>query len=302
MDFSLLGEAVHSKIIISILLVAAAIILYNFAKKTIIRRVERPEVRRRWIVNHRNAVVFLVIVGLLGIWGEALRTLALSVVALAVAFTIATKELIQSILGSLLKTATNAFSLGDRIEIGDRRGDVIDHTLFTTTIMEVGPGRSFHLRTGRIITFPNNKLLDTYVVNESYNKQYVIHVFSVPVKVDQDWRKAEKILLEAAREECADYLDFARQSMKLLEETHGLDGLPVQPRINIQVAEPSRLNLLVRVPAPVGRQGRVEQAIVRKFLAQFYGQTEAEEPKPVPEDVERPKGKRESPQTSEFIF
>ncbi len=301
MDSSWLGQAVHSKIIISILLVAAAVILYSFLKRAIIHRVQRPEARRRWIVNHRNAIVFLTTVGLVAIWGEALRAVALSLVALAVAFTIATKELLQSVLGALLRTATNAYSVGDRIEIGNHRGDVIDQNLFTTTIMEVGPGRSFHLRTGRMITFPNNKLLDSYVVNESYNKQYVLHVFSVPLKADQDWQKAEKILLEAAREACADYLDFARQSMKHLEETHGLDGLPVQPRVNIQIAEPNRLNLLVRVPAPVGRQGRVEQAIVRRFLREFY-QSKQEEPGSAPEEGETAKGKRESPQTSEFIF
>ena len=40
-----------------------------------------------------------------------------------------------------MRATSRSFKLGDRIEIGDYRGDVIDYNLFTTTILETGPGK-----------------------------------------------------------------------------------------------------------------------------------------------------------------
>lgn len=265
-----LERGVWTKTVLSALVLAAALVLRALVVRAVARSVDRPELRRKWIVSIRNGVIVLVGAGLTAIWADALRTLAVSLLALAVALVIATKELLQSILASLMKAVTNPYSLGDRIEIGGYRGDVIDQSLLTTTILEVGPGKAFHMRTGRKITFPNGLLLSTGVVNESYTEHFVVHSFSIPLKLEEDWQRAEQILLEAANEQCRDFLEAARESMRKLEETYGLDGLSVDPRVHVQVSDPGRLNLLVRFPAPVGRQGRIEQAIVRRFLTAFY--------------------------------
>lgn len=271
MDYlTFIEDSVTAKLILSAFLLLVLAVLRSVAGRFVTRHITRTDARRKWLVNIRNALVFLALISLAAIWAEALRAFTVSILAVAVAFVIATKELLQSILGSMMRSVTNAYSIGDRIEIGSHRGDVIDQNMFTTTILEVGPGRAFHLRTGRIITFPNSKLLDTFVINESYTKQYTIHVFSIPLKVSEDWKEAERILLKSAEDECAYYLDFARQTMKHLEESHGLDGLPVKPRVHVQISEPTRVNLLVRLPTPVGKQGRIEQAIVRRFLDEFY--------------------------------
>lgn len=266
-----LERGVWAKIVLSTLVLAAALVLRAVVVRAVARSVDRPELRRKWIVSIRNGVIVLVGAGLTAIWADALRTLAVSLLALAVALVIATKELLQSILASIMKAVTNPFSLGDRIEIAGYRGDVIDQSLLTTTIVEVGPGKAFHMRTGRKITFPNALLLSAGVVNESYTQHFVVHSFSIPLKLEEDWQRAEQILLEAANEQCRDFLEAARESMRKLEETYGLDGLSVDPRVHVQVSDPGRLNLLVRFPAPVGRQGRIEQAIVRRFLTAFYG-------------------------------
>ena len=268
-------EQVELKLVLTLALLGGLLLLRRLVVRTAIQHVSRATERRRWVVHSRNLFVFLAVLGLTAIWAQALRAVAVSILAIGVAFVIATKELLQSILGSMQRALTNSYSVGDRIEIGSYRGDVIDQNLFTTSIMEVGPGKAFHLRTGRIVTFPNNKLLNTYVVNESQTGRYVVHAFSVPLKIEQDWERAEALLLEAARAECEPFLERARESMRNLEELHALDGLPAQPRSSIQIAEPGKVSILIRFPAPVGRQGRLEQTIIRRFLKEFYGTPQA---------------------------
>ena len=266
----------------SVVFVVLAIIVRMVVSQAIARHVAQPEARRRWVVSIRNWFVVALILGLGAIWGAALRTLAVSVVALTVAFVVATKELIQCISGSVLRTAAKAYSVGDRIQIERHRGDVIDVNFFSTTILEVGPGKPFHLRTGRTIVIPNSKLLITTVVNESHMRGLVLHMFTVPLTVDDDWERAEEILLEAAVEECKPFVEPARATMEQLEREHGLEGIPLAPRVSMTMPEAGKLDLVVRFPAPVGRQGRIEQAILRRFLQRYQPAAQDEKPTEAP--------------------
>src|SRR5207249_4793103 len=89
--------------------------------------------------------------------------------------------LISLILGFALQTPISSFiawiyilvrapyRVGDRIEIGDARGDVIDVSYLDTTLWEIG-GR--HLTadhpSGRLVKFPNTNVFNTPVFNYSW--------------------------------------------------------------------------------------------------------------------------------------
>ncbi|AOL22657.1 Small-conductance mechanosensitive channel [Erythrobacter litoralis] len=94
-------------------------------------------VARRWTANVRNALLLIAVVGLLMIWAPQLRTFALSLTAVAVAIVVATKELILCLSGSAFRTFTRAYSIGDIIEIGSHRGEVIDINLLSTRLREM---------------------------------------------------------------------------------------------------------------------------------------------------------------------
>ncbi len=224
------------------------------------------ETRRRWVLTIRNFAALIFIVGLVFIWAHELSTFAVSLVAIAVALVLATKELILCLSGSVVRAGTNAYTLGDRIEIGTTRGNVVDQNLLATTVLEVGPGHSSSQYTGRAVTFPNSLLLSHPVVNETYMKEYTVHIVTVPLALEQDWVRAEKWLLEIAAEECASFMEEAAHHMKQLEGKAWLDAPSVQPRVTLHLPEPGRVDLLLRIPAPSHRTARIEQAILRRFL------------------------------------
>jgi small-conductance mechanosensitive channel len=261
----------------SVLLVIGVFFLRILVVRTVLRfENQSSDLRRRWIVNVRNASIFVLLLGLALIWAQELRTLAVSFIALAVALVIATKEFILCISGSVIRAGTQSYAVGDRIQIGEMRGDVIDQNIFATTLLEIGPGQVSHQYTGRAIVFPNSLLLNTPVVNETYTDEYVLHVFSIPLDDGDDWQKAEQILLEAANAECSSFLEEARRHMKRLEK-HGLDSPTVAPRVTLQIPEPGKINLLLRVPSPARRKGRLEQAILRRFLSTYQRVDKSEE-------------------------
>jgi small-conductance mechanosensitive channel len=228
-----------------------------------------PETRRRWIVTIRNILVGIFIIGLISIWESQLSAFAVSLVAVALALVLATKEIIACMSGATLRMVTNSYALGDRIEIGAVRGNVVNYNLLTTTVLEVGPGQTSHQYTGRAMVIPNSLLLTQPLTNETYTKKYIIHVITIPLSKEDNWELAEQVLLEAAHIECAPYIEEARIYMKNLEGKHWLDTPSVDPRVNLRIPESGKVTLLLRVPSPAHRPSRTEQAILRHFLREY---------------------------------
>jgi len=265
-DFEIiLPVALHSLILLAVVLALRLILV----RAVLSRESLSVETRRRWTVNIRNALALVFIIGLIFIWAHQLSTFAVSLVAIAVALVLATKELILCISGTVLRVGVNAYSMGDRISIGGIRGNVVDQSLLATTVLETGPGHVSSQYTGRAVVFPNSLLMSSPLINETYMKEYIVHVMTIPLTSNDDWQMAEKVLLEIARTECGPFIAEARLHMKQLEGKNWLDAPSVEPRVSLHVPEPGRLNLLLRIPTPAHRTSRVEQAILRRFLQVF---------------------------------
>ncbi|MCA9300373.1 MAG: mechanosensitive ion channel family protein, partial [Phycisphaerales bacterium] len=252
------AQVIRSAILVFMIALGRWIILQRLRQADAISN----DMRRRWAAQVRLVSLLLLLLALFFIWGTELRTFALSVVAIAAAIVIATKELIMCVSGSVLRASGRSFQIGDRIEIGAFRGDVVDQTLLTTTILEVGPGTSIHQHTGRTIVIPNSVLLTTPVLNETFSDEFVLHAFNVPIAPDEDWHEAEKALLDAARAECASFLADAERHMDRLVRREGLEPLSVEPRVTLRLDNPAHVVMLARIAVPARRKGRIEQAIL----------------------------------------
>jgi small-conductance mechanosensitive channel len=228
-----------------------------------------PQWRRSWLVLTRNGLLATFVVGLFIIWRVEIQTFALSIVGIAVAMVIATKELILCISGTLMIRLNGAFSVGDRIEVAGYRGDVIDINLLATTIIETGPGQLTQQYTGRKVVVPNSLFVGNGFINETFTNEYVLHVFSVPVSINADWRALERCLLSAANESCAPYIEEARAHLDKLAHSEALNMPPVEVKVTLQIPTPEQINLIVRLPTPARTKGRIEQAILRKAMDCF---------------------------------
>ena len=224
------------------------------------------EAKRRWVVAIRNTAALVFLTGLAFMWLNELQTFAVSIVAIAAALVLATKELILCWSGAALRVGGKVYSVGDRIQIGGYRGVVLDHDAFATKLLEIGPGLTSHLYTGRIVVFPNSLLFTNGLVKENPPQDHGLYVLNVPVRSEDNWQLAEQTLLDAAKAECAPFLEEVNRQMKLLEQRNLLEAPSPDPRVTIQLIEPGRVHLVLRYPAPDRGRSRVEQAIIRRYL------------------------------------
>jgi small-conductance mechanosensitive channel len=226
-----------------------------------------PEEKRRWIIQIKNVSLVILAAGLFGIWATELRAFAISLVAVAAAIAISTKEVIQCFLGGFYKASARPFELGDRIEIAGYRGEVIDHNFFSTTLLEIGPSRENQALSGRQVVLPNSLLLFNPLINQSLQQRYVLQAVRLVVYPDEDWQKLEQVMLTAANRECASFLEPARYSIARLGQREGLDLPKVEPRVTFQYSEDGKLHATLRFPTPLDRVSRTEQAILRSVIA-----------------------------------
>jgi len=242
-------------------------------RSLMLRAPDDPSEVRRLRALIRNVALVVMLIGAAVIWANELRTLALSLVAVAAAIVIATKELILCLSGALYRQSANLFRVGDRIEVNNVRGDVIETGLLSTTVLEVtGPGQ-LHAHTGRAVVVPNAFFLSHAVTNESFSSQYVLHTMEIALAKGADVARVERAFNEAIAAEVGSSLDDAREQFQRTAKEHGLERPSIDPRVWIHFIEGERVALVARFPVSVRKKGRVEQAIVRRLLPEITAPT-----------------------------
>src|SRR6185436_3569478 len=95
------------------------------------------------------------------------------------------------------------YRVGDRIQIGEAKGDVIDVSYLDTSLWECGgPFLSSDHPSGRVIRIPNKKVLDSTVFNYSWPLfPYIWNEVAVHIGYAADLEFVAKAMREAAHEE-----------------------------------------------------------------------------------------------------
>ncbi|TVQ76495.1 MAG: hypothetical protein EA369_10035 [Bradymonadales bacterium] len=261
-------ETQHIKILMSLLLVLASIGLKLFAVHRIKSwNIRSIEFRRKWMIQARALSVLVLAAGLVLIWSTELKTIAFSLVALAVAIAIGTKELLMCLMGSFLKTSTRAFRLGDRIKVGDYQGDVVDHGMMTTSILEIGPDKSF---TGRWITIPNSLYLSHPVSNSSLGQHHCLHCFEISFdQVKENWIRAYEILKEAVKDEGEPYEKTVGKIIQTYAQSQAIELPPVRAEINLDLSRNGFAVFRCRIPCRMDEKKQVEERILERLLTAY---------------------------------
>jgi hypothetical protein len=78
---------------------------------------------------------------------------------------------------------------------------------------------------------------------------------TIPIKAEGRWEEAEKALLQAARDVSIPYIDKAGKVMKAQALHQNLEEPSIEPRVQIQIVEPEKYNLVLRVTVPTRKRG-----------------------------------------------
>jgi small-conductance mechanosensitive channel len=150
------------------------------------------------------AATLVVVITLAFVWIEGFDSLPTYLGLLSAGLAIALSDLLKNMAGWAYILVRRPFRLGDRIEIKDVRGDVIDVRLFRFSIMEVGKWVGSDQPTGRLVHVPNGWLFTDEVANYTEGFAHLWDEIPVLITFESDWERAEELILETLAERAPD--------------------------------------------------------------------------------------------------
>jgi small-conductance mechanosensitive channel len=219
--------------------------------------------QRRWIATVRNVAFALGVVALVMIWAPQLRTFALSLTAVALAIVIATKELLLCFSGAVLRASTRAFSVGDWIEVSGIRGEVVDHSVFATTVYEFDSTPGSYDFIGRTAIVPNSTFLTSPVRNLSAHRKHLYHGFDVTFPAKADAFGNRETIERIVREHAEPYEEAARQANAAMAKRAGVDQLHPAARVRLLTTDLGHHRVRVTLFCPLDKAEALQEEITR---------------------------------------
>ena len=178
---------------------AAIVVLWlarRFVLSVAFSRIDHHAHRYRWRKTSTAITVLLGAVVIGRIWFEAVGSVATVLALISAGLAIALKDPLTDMAGWIFIVWRRPFSVGDRIEIGNVAGDVIDLRLFQFTVLEIGNWVAADQSTGRLVHIPNARVFTEPQANFTQGFAYIWNELPVLVTFESDWRKAKELLRE----------------------------------------------------------------------------------------------------------
>lgn len=152
--------------------------------------------RTRKITSYTAAFIALVLLG--RVWFAGFESLMTLMGFFSAGIAISLKDPIMNIAGWFYISWRKTINVGDRIQIEEQMGDVIDISIFEFSILEIGNWVDGDQSTGRIIHVPNGKIFFSAVSNYNQGFSHIWNELHLMLTFESDWKKAKSILSEIA--------------------------------------------------------------------------------------------------------
>jgi small-conductance mechanosensitive channel len=198
-------------IITKVLFGSIDIIFYDIAKKLAKRTKTALDDEAIPFLSKITKVTIVVLAGIiildkLGFSGAVTSLVAgLGIAGFAIGF--AAKDTIANILSGFFILTDRPFRRGDRIEVGDYIGEVVDIGLRTTKILTLDKN---------YVIIPNSKIASTEVINYTLPNVRIKLKIPIGVAYGSDPKKVKKIILETAKK-CDKILDDPKPEVYFIE-------------------------------------------------------------------------------------
>jgi len=263
LDPSVTGKLIASAIVIFVLIIVNLIIV-----RVLNRKVEDIRTRYNWRKTSSYIAVFLGMIVIGRIWISGLQSLVTYLGLLSAGIAIALRDLFVNFAAWIFIVWRRPFTVGDRVEIGIYKGDVVDLRIFQFTLMEIGNWVDADQSTGRVIRIPNGKVFSEMLANYSKGFRYLWDEIGVLVTFESDWRKAKGILAEIGKKHAEHLTDAAANRVREASSRMMIFYKALTPIVYTSVKSSGVMLTIRYLCKPRERRG-VENAIWEDILDQF---------------------------------
>jgi small-conductance mechanosensitive channel len=200
-------------------------------------------------------------------WYAALTALGIGSIIIG----LAVQTPLKSFIGWIFILVRRPYRVGDRIKIGEATGDVIDVGYLDTTLWEFGGQYlSTDHPSGRVVRFPNEKVLDEMVWNYSWPLfPYIWNEIKFQIAYQSDLKFVADTMQQIVEKELGEEMMKRIEVFRDLLARTPVDELEVRshPRVIFRVDEVTWIDAIVRYLVSPREAGSIKTRLIPKLLA-----------------------------------
>ena len=230
---SWLFDPTAGKVILAVIGVMIIAAVTRFANRSLAKLVKDAEIRYRT----RKFITFLgylaALIVVVTIYSNRFGGLAVALGVGGAGIAFALQEVVASVAGWFAISFAGFYKIGDRVQLGGIKGDVIDIGVLRTTVMEIGEWVKGDLYSGRVVRIANSFVFKEPVFNYSGDFPFLWDEIVLPVKYGSDRLLARRIIESVADEVVGEYARQAAHAWKNITSLYLVEHAIVAPTVTL---------------------------------------------------------------------
>lgn len=255
-------------IILTIVVIIFLWLLRRLFLRAVLAKTEDVHARYRWRKSSAYVAFLIGVVITARVWFQGMGSLSTVIGLVSAGVAIALKDALVNLAGWGFIVWRQPFEVGDRIQIRDVSGDVIDLRIFQFTVMEIGNWVHADQSTGRVVHVPNGRVFTDPLANYSKGFKYIWDEIGVLVTFESNWQKAKTILQEIVARHAEHLSAEAERRVREASKKFMIFYTKLTPIVYTSVEDSGVLLTLRYLTEPQTRRGRME-AIWEDILRAF---------------------------------
>ena len=248
-------------------LLTAVFIAAEVWRRAVLRYVQDSRRRYQLLLLRKIALWCLVIVIVGFAFASELGSIVTFAGLITAGLAVAMQSVLVSIVGYFFLIGKFGIRVGDRVQIGDVTGEVIDLGLVRLHLMELGE-HGLSGPTGRVVAFANSIV---FQVSSGLFKQipgvdFGWHDITLKLPAGMDYAAIKTKLIEAVTNALKDYREeIVRQTQEIQRTTLSSSGGDAQPRVQLSFSA-TGVEAHVRYPVHLQHAAEIDERVSRELL------------------------------------
>lgn len=209
------------------------ILFEEYASKKV--RDSKTRYSLRKIISILSLAVFSVV--FVSIWIVETQSVLVAAGLIGAAIAFGLQDIFKNFIGGIMIFFNGIYRVGDRIEVNEKFGDVIDISLFYTTLMETREWVSGDQVTGRLTTVPNGLVLNGAVQNYTRDFDFIWDEITVPITYESDWKEDANRLLEIVTDETRSISENAQSIIEKIQGKYYFTKRSLEPAVFLTLTD-----------------------------------------------------------------
>jgi small-conductance mechanosensitive channel len=230
-----LSPELQTKLLTSLIIAFVLGLLRLLSVQLVDRRSKDVRIRYQWRKTSTYLAVTLGVLLIGRTWLAGMQSLFTFLGLVSAGLAVALRDPLINLAGWAFILWRRPFEVGDRIQVGEHAGDVIDLRIFQFTLLEIGNWVAADQSTGRVIHVPNGKVFSDALANYSKGFDYLWNEIPVLVTFESNWDKAKSILQEIGNRHASHLSQTAEERIRQAARRFMIMYASLTPTVYTQV-------------------------------------------------------------------